>query len=182
MVSDIPQGMLHIPLIDPSANKRSKTTGKTYKQQLQLEYGIVTKNAINNIEDGIQKVKNMMYYGKIRFFNDLTNTIYEGCEYRYPTQEERNKNKNLGDTPLDKDNHLMDCMRYIVQDLPYNYLDLRRSSLDSYTRFFNKLQEESKDGKNSALSFDELLGIIKTEYESEQTFVNKNEYAGGYKV
>ena len=182
MVSDIPQGCLHMPLIDPSANKRSKTTGKTYKQQLQLEYGIVTKNAINNIEDGIQKVKNMMYYGKIRFFNNLTNTIYEGCEYRYPTQEERSKNKNLGDTPLDKNNHLMDCMRYIVQELPYNYLDLRRESLNNYMKFFDKMKDRERQEATKALSFDELLGIIKTEYESENTFVNKEGYAGGYNL
>lgn len=107
MTSDIPMGCLHIPLIDPSADKRSKTTGKTYKQQLQLEHGIITKKAVNNIEDGIQKTKNMMYDGRLIFFNDLKETLREGCEYRYPTQEERNKNKNLGDKPLDKNNHCL---------------------------------------------------------------------------
>ena len=126
MTSDIPIGCLHIPLIDPSADKRSKTTGKTYKQQLQLEHGIITKKAVNNIEDGIQKTKNMMYDGRLIFFNDLKETLREGCEYRYPTQEERNKNKNLGDKPLDKNNHLMDCLRYICQEVPYKYIDMRR--------------------------------------------------------
>jgi hypothetical protein len=107
MTSDIPQGCLHMPLIDPSADKRSKTTGRTYKMQLQLEHGIVTKKAINNIEDGIQRVKNMMHDGLLIFFNDLKYTLKEGCEYRYPTLEERNKNKNLGEKPLDKNNHCL---------------------------------------------------------------------------
>ena len=96
-----------MPLIDPSADKRSKTTGRTYKMQLQLEHGIVTKKAINNIEDGIQRVKNMMHDGLLIFFNDLKYTLKEGCEYRYPTLEERNKNKNLGEKPLDKNNHCL---------------------------------------------------------------------------
>ena len=87
MISPIKQGCLHMPLIDPSADKRSKTTGKTYKQQLQLEHGIVTKKAVNNIEDGIQRVQNMMHDGMLVFFNTLKYTLREGGEYRYPTQE-----------------------------------------------------------------------------------------------
>ena len=107
MIADIPQGCLHMPLIDPSADKRSKVTGRTYRQQMQLEHGIVTKKAVNNIEDGIQRAKNLLYAGKVVFFNNLKNTLREGCEYRYPTLEERNKNKNLGEKPLDKNNHCL---------------------------------------------------------------------------
>lgn len=181
MTADIPQGCLHIPLIDPSADKRSKVTGRTYKQQLQLEHGIVTKKANNSIEDGIQRVKNMMYYGKVRFFNNLTHTLWEGCEYRYPTQEERNKNRNLGDTPLDKDNHLMDCLRYICQEVPYDYIDIKRTSYNNYLKFFDKMNG-NKHPKESTLSFKELLGIIKEEYEDEKRNTNNLGYAGGYKI
>lgn len=181
MTKDIPQGCLHMPLIDPSANKRSKVTGRTYKQQLQLEHGIVTKEANNAIEDGIQRVKNLMFYGKIRFFNNLTNTLWEGCEYRYPTQEERNKNKNLGDTPLDKNNHLMDCLRYICQDLPYDYLDVKQEAYTNYLKFFNKLQNDGKsDKKISALSFKQLIDIIGSENENESISSEGVDYAGGY--
>jgi hypothetical protein len=37
--------------------KESKVTGRTYKQQLQLEHGIITKEANNSIEDGIQELR-----------------------------------------------------------------------------------------------------------------------------
>lgn len=179
MIKDIPQGMLHIPLIDPSSDKRSKTTGRTYKQQMQLEHGIVTKKAINNIEDGIQRVKNMMYDGKIMFFNSLVNTLREGCEYRYPTQEERNKNKNLGEKPLDKDNHLMDCLRYICQELPYEYLDIKRMSYENYMQFFDRQQNERKI--KETLSFSEMIDLINKDsvHESVQ---NSNRYVGGYTI
>lgn len=181
MTSDIPKGCLQMPLIDPSANKRSKVTGKTYKQQLQLEHGIITKEANNSIEDGIQRVKNMIYYGKIKIFNNLTNMLWEGCEYRYPTQEERSKNRNLGDTPLDKNNHLMDCFRYICQEVPYDFADMKNATYNNYLKFFDKMRTE-KGQKNVGLSFRELLDIIKEDQESETLSSNTLEYAGGYKI
>ena len=177
IIGDIPPGYLHMPLIDPSSNKRSKTTGRTYKQQLQLEHGIVTKEAINNIEDGIQRVKNMMYDGLLIFFNDLKYTLKEGCEYRYPTLEERNKNKNLGEKPLDKDNHLMDCLRYICQELPYNYLDVKRMSYNNYLKFF----ENQTKKPEKALSFNEMLDII-SKSNIDEKFGNNQQYAGGYSI
>ena len=176
MIADIPQGCLHMPLIDPSSKKRSKSTGKSYKQLLQIEHGIVTKLAVNDIEDGIQRVKNMMHSGMLIFFNTLTETLREGCEYRYPTLEERAKNKNLGEKPLDKDNHLMDCLRYICQELPYEFLDMRRVTYDNYVKFF----EEQKQGNaNKTLSFKELIDIINEDNIQEKVSIGQN-YAGGY--
>lgn len=180
MIADIPQGCLHMPLIDPSADKRSKTTGRTYKQQLQLEYGIVTKCANNNIEDGIQRVKNMIYAGKIVFFNNLTYTLKEGCEYRYPTQEERSKNKNLGEKPLDKDNHLMDCLRYCCQEIPYDYMDMKRMSYNNYIKFFEK-QRMSTNSLEKSLSFKQMLDIINQD-RIEESVNTKVNYAGGYNI
>lgn len=107
MIKDIPAGMLHTPLIDPSANKRNKINRRTYKQQMQLEHNIIFKDANNRIEDGIAKTRDMFFRKKLWIFRDLTNTIAEGCEYRYPTLEERNNNRNIGDLPIDKNNHCL---------------------------------------------------------------------------
>ena len=182
MIADIPQGCLHMPLIDPSSDKRSKTTGRTYKQQLQLEHGIVTKKAVNNIEDGIQRVKNMMAEGKIKFFNDLKYTLKEGGEYRYPTLEERNKNKNLGDKPLDKDNHLMDCLRYICQELPYNFIDMKRASFNNYIKFFEEQNKTSSVKISDVFSFDELIDMINKENNDEKLSQSNKRHAGGYNI
>lgn len=180
MIAPVKQGCLHMPLIDPSADKRSKTTGKTYKQQLQLEHGIVTKKAVNNIEDGIQRVQNMMHDGMLVFFNTLKYTLREGGEYRYPTQEERNKNKNLGDKPLDKDNHLMDCLRYICQEVPYSFVDLKRASYATYLKFFEA--QKKNEPIEKALSFREMLDIINKENVEESIAASKKQYAGGYTI
>ncbi len=143
MIKDIPQGLLHIPLIDPSANKRNNINNRTYKQQLQIEFDLVFKDANNRIVDGIAKTRDMMYRGKLHFFRSLTNTIFEGCEYRYPTMEERKTNKNLGDNPIDKNNHLMDCLRYICQEVPYNFVNLDRMNYNSMKKFFEKIGIET---------------------------------------
>ena len=107
MIKDIPPGMLHTPLIDPSANKRNNINRKTYKQQMQLEHNIIFKDANNRLEDGIAKTRDMFFRNKIWIFRDLTNTIAEGCEYRYPTLEERKSGRNINDKPIDKDNHCL---------------------------------------------------------------------------
>ena len=179
MIADIPQGCLHMPLIDPSSDKRSKTTGKTYKQQLQIEHGIITKKAVNNIEDGVQRTKNMMSEGMLIYFNDLKQTLREGCEYRYPTEEERNKNKNLGDKPLDKDNHLMDCLRYICQELPYEFIDAKRMSYANYIKFFEEQKKNKAPG--NTLSFRQMLDII-NEDSIEENILGNQSYAGGYTI
>lgn len=181
MTKDIAPGMLHTPLIDPSANKRSQIVPRTYKQQMQIEHGIVFKLANNALEDGIQKVKNMMYNGKVRFFRSLTNTIWEGCEYRYPTEEERNKNKNLGEKPLDKNNHLMDCLRYICQEIPYDYLNMKHTSYASYADFFKTMNQKPKEQRENA-----MRNLLKDMYQEsvEETAKERRgkRHSGGYRL
>lgn len=181
MTKDIAPGMLHTPLVDPSANKRSQIVPRTYKQQMQIEHGIVFKLANNALEDGIQKVKNMMYNGKVRFFRSLTNTIWEGCEYRYPTEEERNKNKNLGEKPLDKNNHLMDCLRYICQEIPYSYLNMKHTSYASYADFFKTMNQKPKEQRENT-----MRSLLKDMYQEsvEETAKERRgkRHSGGYRL
>lgn len=181
MIKDLKPGVLHMPLIDPSANKRNKINARTYKQQMQIEYGIIFKDAINAIEDGIQKTKNLFYSNKIRIFRSLTMTLWEGCEYRYPNEAERIAKTNLGDKPIDKNNHLMDCLRYICQELPYDYLDQKRLANINYLKFFDQQNEKKKE---EPLSFKQLTDIIKEDYNIQQTFSNKHlkKHAGGFKL
>lgn len=185
MIKDIPPGMLHTPLIDPSANKRNKINRKTYKQQMQLEHNIIFKDANNRIEDGIAKTRDMFFRHKLWIFRDLTNTIAEGCEYRYPTLEERNNNRNIGDTPIDKNNHLMDCLRYICQEVPYDYLDKTRLAISGIKNFFGNMGYRVLESSKRAAAnktFNEIAQnvIDITRYEAQ--LVKNNRCSGGYKI
>ena len=185
MIKDIPPGMLHTPLIDPSANKRNKINRKTYKQQMQLEHNIIFKDANNRIEDGIAKVRDMFYHKKIWIFRDLVNTIYEGCEYRYPTLEERNDKKNIGDLPIDKNNHLMDCLRYICQEVPYDYLDKSRLAINSIRNFFGNMGYRVLESNKRAAAhktFNQIAQDIVNMDQYERQLVKNNRCSGGYKI
>lgn len=184
MISDIPPGMLNMPLIDPSANKRSQINARTYKQQLQLEFDLIFKDANNRLEDGIAKTRDMFYNNKIKIFRSLKDTITEGCEYRYPTLEERKSNKNLGDKPIDKNNHLMDCLRYICQEVPYSYLDMNRMSYSGVKRFFENMGfATSTPAKRHSSGFGEVAQkAINLSIYSEGNTIKQKRSSGGFKI
>ena len=185
MIKDIPQGMLHTPLIDPAANKRNNINRKTYKQQLQLEHNLIFKDANNRLEDGINKTRDMFYNKKLWIFRDLINTISEGCEYRYPTQEERNHNRNIGDKPVDKDNHLMDCLRYICQEIPYDYLDRTRLAINGVKNFFSNMGYVTVSNRKRAASnknFNEIAQKVVNLTQYRQKLTKNNRCSGGYKI
>ena len=75
----------------------------------------------------------------------------------------------------------MDCIRYICQELPYNYIDMKRMSYNNYLKFFDDIKAE-KNSKKAALSFNELLGIIKAEYDEEISQADSNDVFGGYRI
>ena len=184
MISDIPQGCLHMPIIDPASNKRSNIDGKTYKRQLQLEFNLVFKDGNNRLEDGIAKTRDMMYNGKLKFFRSLKETITEGCEYRYYTTEERSKNKNLGDTPVDKNNHLMDCLRYICQEVPYSYMDLTRASYSGIKKFFENMGFTTSNNRvhSTPKSFDDVAqqAINMLKYDTGK--IKQRRSSGGFRI
>ena len=185
MIKGIPAGMLHTPLIDPSANKRNNINRKTYKQQMQLEHNIIFKDANNRLEDGIAKTRDMFFRNKIWIFRDLTNTIAEGCEYRYPTLEERKSGRNINDKPIDKDNHLMDCLRYICQEVPYDALDKTRLAINSIKNFFGNMGYRVLESNKRAAAnkrFDEVAQNVVNMNKYAAQMVKNNRCSGGYKI
>ena len=54
----------------------------------------------------------------------------------------------------------MDCLRYICQELPYEYLDIKRMSYENYMQFFDKQRNEEKI--KESLSINEMVNIINT--------------------
>jgi PBSX family phage terminase large subunit len=116
MMKPIPQGLLRQPIGDPSGNARSKNDMRSLFSHY-AEYGIHFKPGMNRIEDGIHKVYSYFAHDKIKIFNNCTNLIKEGVEYKYKLQELDDK-KNADEKPVGKNDHAMDTLRYIIQELP----------------------------------------------------------------
>lgn len=104
---------------DPSVKKRSQQSGLSYAAYFKQVTGITLNPVNNDLLYGIDKVRNYLYQGKIKFFNNLIELKRESSIYAFPSPESKDF-KNTNNKPIDKDNHLMDCLRYAIVPLPEN--------------------------------------------------------------
>jgi phage terminase large subunit len=99
---------------DPSVRKRNDRDGISYANYFYKISKIMLEPGNNDILYGIEKIRDYLFNGKLKFFNNCTNLKKEGSMYVYT----KNKNTNSNDKPVDKNNHLMDALRYLVARLP----------------------------------------------------------------
>lgn len=95
-------------VIDPASRGRSPTDG----EQLYAMYvnpidaggeGLLLSLADNSVETGLLRVWNRLSGGRMKVFSSLVNWLFEFRLYRY---DEKGK-------IVKKDDHLMDCTRYL---------------------------------------------------------------------
>lgn len=116
-MDQIPAGRLMPPVADPAGqNKQLDGSGSMFDHY--AEYGIYFNPAKNKIEDGILKAYTFLDLGKVRIFNTLKNFRKEAAGYKYPERSLSDNRRKDDEKPIKKDDHLMDCFRYIVQELP----------------------------------------------------------------
>jgi phage terminase large subunit len=112
----IPFGSLQIMVGDPSGARRNPNDKRSIFDHY-AEYGLFWQPGNNRIEPGIQKVYNYFDLKKLKILSSCVNTIEEGITYKYKPQELDAK-KNADEKPEDIDNHAMDTLRYIINELP----------------------------------------------------------------
>lgn len=140
---------------DPSINKRSQQTGIAYRQFFRQQTGINLNPVNNDLLYGIEKVRDYIYNGKIKFFDDLVNTKKEASMYAFP--EPNARNTNINNKPMDKDNHLMDSLRYMIVPLPDSPSDFRsvyRQADIHRDKFYSGFKAESpKDFDSTGITY-----------------------------
>ena len=99
---------------DPSVKKRNERDGISYADYFYRLSDVIFENANNDILFGIEKVRDYMQAGKLKIFSSCVNIKREAANYIYKDSTKRNSN----DTPIDRYNHLMDAMRYMIVRLP----------------------------------------------------------------
>jgi phage terminase large subunit len=116
MMRKAPPGQIRgMPVADPKGQNRGADF-RSYFGHYQ-EYGIYFKGGNNKLESGLMKVFTYFSLGKLKIHSNCTHTIIELREYKYkPTELDQHKNR--GEKPIDANNHTMDAMRYIIQELP----------------------------------------------------------------
>lgn len=98
-------------VIDPAARGRSQSDGsqllRTYR-----DLGLRLTLANNAVEQGIQKVFEMMCLGQLKISSTLTQTLAERRLYHRAKKKDENGVERV--KIVKKNDHLMDAMRYLI--------------------------------------------------------------------
>lgn len=121
--STIPYGMLAMPVGDAKGKSTSASDMKSVFDYY-AEYGIYYQPSTKKLDDSIQKKYNLLSLGKVKFFSNLRYTLWEFQNYKYPDRK-LDKSDKATEKPIDKDNHLMDAIRYLLAELPDDPEQLR---------------------------------------------------------
>ncbi len=108
---------------DPSVRNKNDRDGVSYRDYFYNLSGLWLEEGNNSIFDGIERVRDFMYQGKLKVFTSCTNLKSEAQKYLW----KKDKNGISKDEPTEKENHLMDAMRYMIMALPD---DLRECTLN----------------------------------------------------
>lgn len=111
-------------LIDDKRGSRLITGDEGVLDQLYSRYGILTTPADKVRRPGIEDVRHALEplaeskAPRLRIFDDLEKTIWEMKRYRIrDSHTKKNQNEPI-DEPVKKDDHLMDCLRYLMRENP----------------------------------------------------------------
>lgn len=122
MMAGIPQGLLRFLVADPEGAKRSEKDFMS-KFDNYAEYGIYFRKGNNKKMDGILKMFGYFDRGRVKIHKNCQNLIKELMKYKYqePTLDSK---KNESEMPVEKDDHAVDALRYIMMELPDHPDDL----------------------------------------------------------
>jgi hypothetical protein len=116
--ADIPSGMLYgQPIIDPKSGPKRDYNKKSLADYF-LDYGIAFKPGQVSVDARIFRLNTYIDQGYLRIFDNCTLLIKELSDYKYPPHK-------LGETrhvdkPVDKNNHSINPLEWIVMELPAN--------------------------------------------------------------
>lgn len=89
-------------------------TGRTEIEELRRA-GLKVRHGDNDIRAGIARVTERIRTGRLKVAPTCVNLIAESRLYRYPSSAER---AQLGENPIDADNHALAALRYLVSRIP----------------------------------------------------------------
>lgn len=120
--SDIPLGGLGLtPIIDPKSGPKRDYD----KQSLithYLDYGVYFQPGAVNIDSRIFKTNTYIEAGRVRIMDCCSGLLEELSDYKFKIN--KNNTQELTDKPEDKNNHSINCMEWIIMELPADPKDL----------------------------------------------------------
>lgn len=104
---------------DPSIQNKNAVTGTSVQSEYQ-EHGVGIGLGNNNVGAGIVRMQNMIASRRLFISERCEHTLKELREYRWDkfASSKMNQRRNLKDTPLKKNDHCMDALRYGIMSRP----------------------------------------------------------------
>ena len=143
---DIPYGMLYKqPIIDPKSGPKRDYQKRTLSDHF-LEYGIAFMPGQVSKVARILRTNTYMETGRLRIFNDCVALIEELKEYKYEPSE---LGKPASGKPVDKNDHGISALEWIVMELPADPKMLYGGAYDeSGTRWLKPMRTLDRQREN----------------------------------
>lgn len=115
--SDIPAGGLYTsPIIDPKSGPKRGYDLRTLSEQF-LDYNISFQAGAINVDARIYRLNTYIESGRLKIMDNCSFLINELGNYRFPDRSLTDTAKNIN-KPVDKDNHSINALEWIVMELP----------------------------------------------------------------
>ena len=132
---------------DPRGRNRDQVSGQSWFDAYR-EKGIIFVPAQDcegdSLAPTIQKIFNYASHGRLKIFDNCRKIYTELSKYKYP-ERTLGDDKNQGEKPLDKNNHLPDALRYALAPFPQfpqnpdEFSEIWRQTIQKLQRKYNPL-------------------------------------------
>jgi hypothetical protein len=84
------------------------------------------------------KVNTMIENGTLKIFDSCINLRKEILDYKFPERTIEGKTKANGEKPMDKNNHAINAMEFLVMETPDNLKVLENKAYDEFGHEYSK--------------------------------------------
>lgn len=131
---NIPYGSVLFQVMDArSFGKRNDYDLRTMGQ-LFADEGLFFTPAKMDLETRIVKTNTLIELGQLKIFNTCTNLIEEGISYKFPDKQLDKTTRADINKPVDKNNHSISALEFIVMELPHDLRNFDNAAYDSSGR------------------------------------------------
>jgi phage terminase large subunit len=142
-------------IIDPHARDRSKQTGRSDQYEF-TKNGIYTILGQNNVQTGIDSVKQRLKDKKLYIQSNCENLIREFKIYRYKEQSKKIE-QEVSAEPIKKDDHCLDALRYIVMSRPYAPEEVEKDERTWDEKWMDEDKEKTSIGDQTSSEFGQAI-------------------------
>lgn len=148
-IKDIPSGGLWMqPIIDPKSGPKRDYNQKSLGDHF-LDYGISFKPGHVSVDARVFRLNTYIESGKLKIMDCCTGLIKELQEYKYPP---RKLGQITSDKPMDKNNHAINPLEWIVMELPADPHKILYGIYNRYGEDITQLKTNNRRYQIHALS------------------------------